>query len=293
MKADLVAIEDWYDAQRQGLGAEFRDEVTQRSRASRTILSYIPGALPRSAACALTTISLRSLVSIVRHLRGGPRLRARQARFPFCPRSTSRGRLSPACPCKADEQGCREPSGHLPPLSWRPPDVGSDPEHGFARRRSRYARRVALRCSNNDFRGCSTASGQRPALPGRPDRHQCGLVVGCAPDGRDHPVLLLPPDTGDRRTCFLPPVRSHDRRGNRLARLATMVPFRFLLYTLDPDSLSPARLRVLSFLRSPECIDASVRAVAWMTSGLVIVTLSFFVLHLAGYLASDMLIAFM
>ena len=65
-----------------------------------------------------------------------------------------------------------------------------------------------------------------------------------------------------------------------------MVPFRFLLYTLDPDSLSPARLRVLSFLRSPECIDASVRAVAWMTSGLVIVTLSFFVLQHAGYLAS-------
>ena len=24
---DLVAIEDWYDAQRQGLGTEFRDEV--------------------------------------------------------------------------------------------------------------------------------------------------------------------------------------------------------------------------------------------------------------------------
>jgi len=34
-------------------------------------------------------------------------------------------------------------------------------------------------------------------------------------------------------------------------------PFRFLLYTLDPDSLSPARLRVLSFLRSPECTDAA------------------------------------
>src|SRR5213592_1037442 len=83
---------------------------------------------------------------------------------------------------------------------------------------------LLVRCSSNDFRGCSTDSGQRQALPGRPDRHQCGLVVGCAPDGRDHPVLLLPPGTGDRRTCFLPPIRSHDRRGNRLARLATMVP---------------------------------------------------------------------
>jgi hypothetical protein len=93
------------------------------------------------------------------------------------------------------------------------------------------------------------------------------------------------PGTGDRRTCFLPPIRSHDRRGNRLV-WRPWYPFRFLLYTLDPDSLSPARLRVLSFLRSPECIDASVRAVAWMTSGLVIVTLSFFVLQHAGYLVS-------
>jgi len=125
-------------------------------RARREQSSHIPGALPRSAACAFTTISLRSLVSIVRHLRGGPRLRSRQARSPFYPRSTSQGHLNSRRRRRGDFLGARHAGLRIGCIfCLAPPRFAESP----CRNIEYFCLRKALR--NQQVVGSSPTAGSR------------------------------------------------------------------------------------------------------------------------------------
>lgn len=63
-------------------------------------------------------------------------------------------------------------------------------------------------------------------------------------------------------------------------------PFSFFLHTLSPNSLSVARLKVLSFLKSHECLRFSLRMTVWMTFGLMTATIVLAFLLSSGYLPS-------